>query len=171
MEQKILFTLIGNTVILINSDGVRAKLILSSYRSEVSIWKNYVITSGGINDSVLGWEVLKFIIPDPFPSDSIIPNNPIRVGCLINSRMNHTQTVYKNFLYIIGGSIPKNPTNLCEKIDLDTGESFPICSLPLNVMLHTALLHNERIYIAGGLQSIASGPKDFITFLDLYEEN
>ena len=60
-------------------------------------------------------------------------------------------SLHQNFLYIIGGGVPRNQTSTCEKLNIETGESAYFATLPFTLALHSAVVVSNQIFTAGGL--------------------
>lgn len=175
MEQKsFVYVLIGDTVVLVNKQGKRQKVKIGLFRCEISVYDGKILYSGGLRNSALSGDIGIFDVREKW-EDWVLNGEAVSViGNLSSPRINHTQTIYKDFLYVIGGSAPKNPLDVCEKIDLKTGKSYALPNIPFHCMLHGATLLNQRIYLLGGTQIDNNRAREMETkhlmYLDLERE-
>ncbi|OMJ96136.1 hypothetical protein SteCoe_314 [Stentor coeruleus] len=175
MEQKsFVYVLIGDTVVLVNKQGKRQKVKTGIFRCELSVYNGKILYSGGLKNSVLSADIGIFDAKENWEDWVLYDEAVSIIGKLSNPRINHTQTIYKDFLYVIGGSAPKNPMDACEKIDLNTGKSFILPNIPFYCMLHGATLLNNRIYLLGGTQIEINRAREIekkhLVYLDLDRE-
>lgn len=165
-----IYTVIGEELVLSNPSQ-RIRIPLSLRSCEISLLPTSILISGGFSAISISDQVQEYSLSSTFPPTSV---NLTSIGTLKVGRFNHTQTLALNHLYIIGGSLSsRQPISHCEKFDLLTHQSSAITELPFGVMLHSALLSNNRIFIAGGLKSRGSIPEKAlidIFYLDLLNE-
>jgi hypothetical protein len=170
--QNSLYTLMGDTLILKGPGESKYKLKLVNYRCEVLIIANHIITSGGIKDNILSEKVLSYALPELYVSETPTEVVPTAISAMKQPRVNHTQCLYSNELYIIGGSTPKRLTTSCERLKLSTSESSNLKSLPYGLMLHSCAAVSDRIYLHGGIKNTVAGvePHSQTIYLDILTE-
>lgn len=140
-----LHLVLGDKLTLISPQKKKYALFLNTFQSEVCIYKSQILVSGGIKNNILCSDILQYSFPFQSP--------PSLLSSLSTPRINHTNSIHNDTLYIIGGTLPRNQTVSCESIDLSTGIASPIPNLPIPLSLHSALVVHDHIYIAGGTTS------------------